>query len=302
MWSLRLGQAVETLEGAELVPVGAILSPAIWDHWSTPGPARAAEAAPLFAHDTVHRDLLDCIDIEPYSIVLGTKRDRARTLQWMAQVRISEPLLAYLDYFKEHDPYTYFHSLKVFALSTRLAEMTGESGPGMQQESTAGPLHDVGKVCVPLQILRKSTPLTRTERGVLEHHAAAGYVLLGHYLGDPHSFFPQVALEHHERRDGSGYPLGHPLTDQMVEIIAISDIYDALLSSRPYQPTPYDNRTALEVLTEMANQGKLSGELVRALICCNRRSNTGYREMDVSKERRGGPPPDSVYGMTIEDS
>jgi HD-GYP domain-containing protein (c-di-GMP phosphodiesterase class II) len=82
---------------------------------------------------------------------------------------------------------------------------------------------------VPLHILKKTTPLTRTERGIIEHHAAAGYVLINYYYKDIQPLTCRVALDHHERKDGSGYPRGIIFKDPLVEIIAVGDIYDALI-------------------------------------------------------------------------
>ncbi len=132
--------------------------------------------------------------------------------------------------------------------------------------SATGPTHDIGKICVPLHILKKTTPLTKTERGFLEYHAAAGYVLLGYYFKNRRHLACTVALDHHERRNRSGYPRGILLEDPLVEIIAVADIYDALIMPRPYRSGAYDNRTALEEITEMANQKKISWDVVKALI------------------------------------
>jgi HD-GYP domain-containing protein (c-di-GMP phosphodiesterase class II) len=172
-----------------------------------------------------------------------------------------------------------------------------ENYQNLIRESMAGPIHDLGKICIPLKILKKTNPLTRTERGIIEHHTSAGYVLLSYYLKDSDSFLAKVAKEHHERRDGSGYPLGISVTDQMLEIIMVSDIYDALISTRPYRGTAYDNRTALEELTRMAAEGKLGWDVVKALVACNRGTKPHYKECIVSTEERGAPPKDNRYGI-----
>jgi HD-GYP domain-containing protein (c-di-GMP phosphodiesterase class II) len=169
------------------------------------------------------------------------------------------------------------------------------------REAVAGPVHDFGKISIPLSVLKKSDPLTRTERGLLEHHTVAGFVLLTRYLSDHGSFGARVARDHHERGDGSGYPRGFSLEDRMVEIIAASDIYDALISPRPYRPTSYDNRTALEELTEMGRNGKLSWETVQALVALNRKGKPYFRDCHLSEEKRGVPPEGNLYGVVVEE-
>ncbi len=211
-----------------------------------------------------------------------------------------QPLLKFLDYYKQKDFYTYRHSLIVFAMSMNLARDMLEKSEDWMTALMAGTIHDFGKISVPLQILKKTNPLTRAEKNILEHHTLAGFVLLSYFLQDRRSFAGRVAKEHHERRDGSGYPLGISLKDRMVEIIAACDVYDALLSPRPFRSLPYDNRTALEEITEMAQEGKLSWEVLQIIISHNRKDKPYFRECKVSTEKRGTPPTDSLYGVIIE--
>jgi HD-GYP domain-containing protein (c-di-GMP phosphodiesterase class II) len=167
--------------------------------------------------------------------------------------------------------------------------------------SATGPTHDTGKISVPLHILKKTTPLTKRERGFLEHHAAAGYVLLSYYYKDTQLLACKVALDHHERRNRSGYPRGILLQNPMIEIIAACDVYDALIKPRPYRSGAYDNRTALEEITEMAKQNKIGWDVVKALIALNRKSNPHYKQITISAEKRGTPPSHNVYGMIEEE-
>jgi HD-GYP domain-containing protein (c-di-GMP phosphodiesterase class II) len=81
----------------------------------------------------------------------------------------------------------------------------------------------------------------------------------------------------------------------------VSDIYDALIAPRPYRSTAYDNRTALEEVTEMAQQNKIGWDVVKALIAHNRKAKPDYREVKISSEKRGAPPSYNVYGMIAED-
>ena len=206
-----------------------------------------------------------------------------------------------LDYFKNNDRYTYRHKLMVFALSALLAQYLVADSKDMLREATAGPCHDFGKTNVPLKILKKRDPLTRNEKKLLEHHAIAGYVLLAYYLKDEKNLSARVARDHHERRDGSGYPLGITLKDRLVEIVAVSDIYDALIASRPYRPEPFDNRTALEEITEIAHRGAISWDIMRLLVALNRQDKPHYMECTVSVEKRGKPPVENVYGITLSE-
>ena len=124
---------------------------------------------------------------------------------------------------------------------------------------------------------------------------------MSYYLKDSHNLTARVARDHHERMDGSGYLRAVCLMDRMVEIVAACDVYDALISPRPYRPVPYSNRTALEELTAMAEKNQISWDVVKTLIARNRQSKPHCSECIVSTEKRGTPPSDSVYGVIAEE-
>ena len=112
----------------------------------------------------------------------------------------------------------------------------------------------------------------------------------------------RVCRDHYERRDGSGYPRGLRLADGMVEIVAVSDIYDALISPRPYRPRAFDNRTALEKITRYAERNQIGWTALRALIARNRKSKPHYLACPVALTKRGTPPAENFYGIIAEDS
>ena len=105
---------------------------------------------------------------------------------------------------------------------------------------------------------------------------------------------------YHERLDGSGYMRGVKLRDPMVEIVAVSDVYDALISPRPYRPTSFDNRSALEEVTAMAQRREIGWDVLMALISLNRVDKPDIKSFKISLEKRGAPPPDNAYGKTAE--
>ena len=121
-------------------------------------------------------------------------------------------------------------------------------------------MHDVGKLSVPNEILQKPGALTDEEYDVIKRHPELGSELV-RQLG----FSAQVArlvLDHHERLDGSGYPrgLGAPDLDIETRILAVCDVFDALLSKRVYRPA-WTVDKALELLS------KQSGTAFRPGLC-----------------------------------
>lgn len=298
---LRLDLTVRSLEGDEILPAGAVLSESLLATIAETGRRRRWEQRALLAYGTVRHDLSRATRVGSYAAVFGSEEEYRDLERAMGQVRLPEPCLRGLDWFRINDSYTYRHILMVFALSCLLARRLGHTGPAAAAEAVAGPLHDFGKLCVPLAILVKRTALTRAERHLLEQHTLAGHVLLSHYIGDPENFTTRVARDHHERRDGSGYPGGTPLADQLVEIVAVCDIYDALVSPRPYRRSPFDNRSALEELTAMAEDERIGRDAVQLLVSINRKDRPPPERCVVSLEKRGGPPAGNLYGV-FDDS
>ena len=220
----------------------------------------------------------------------------------LERVPLVLPVLRSLDYFKKYDFHTYRHMLMVFALSEMLAKELIFEFHAKEPETISSPTHDIGKTCVPLSILMKRTPLTKSEFHLLQHHTVAGYVLTSYYLKNSDHIAARVARDHHERKSGTGYPRGTSKVDRMAEIVIVSDVYDALISPRPYRPVSYDNRSALEVVTEMAEKGEVSWDIVKALIAQNRRDKPGIDEFTVSKEKRGRNPIGNLHGITVDDA
>jgi len=124
--------------------------------------------------------------------------------------------------------------------------------------------------------------------------------LLSYHQGTADFLGPKVALEHHERLNGSGYPFGLHLSDRTVEIVALCDVYDALISPRPYRNWAYDVRGGLEIMTQLALDGLFSLDLIRFLISLHRQEKTDYKKLIFSEEKRGRHPEKNLYGQFLE--
>ncbi len=298
---LTLQHDVHTLEGLCLLQAGTDLSPETLEVLAEKGGKEQWSEVGLLEYGSILADLEKQMGQGTYRRLFGTVDECREIFTLMEPVRLPLPALEILDHFRRQDFYTYRHILMVFALSCVLAgRLPGEAGQFLP-EAAAGPLHDLGKICVPLPVLKKSSPLQRSERSLLEQHAAAGFVLLTYYLGDAAAFSACVARDHHERRDGTGYPGGIRLSDPHVEIVAACDVYDALITPRPYRKGTYDNRSALEEITSLAEGGKVSWQIVRHLVSLSRSGGSAPEECVVSLEKRGTPPQENNYGVIAED-
>jgi diguanylate cyclase (GGDEF)-like protein/putative nucleotidyltransferase with HDIG domain len=132
------------------------------------------------------------------------------------------------------DVYTGSHSQRVAELAARTARRLGLPEEDVELTRLAASLHDLGKLAIPEEILRKPGPLTEPERMVLERHPQIGFRMLESLGVDP---VAEWVLHHHERWDGSGYPDG--LAGEQIplgaRIIFVADAYDAMTSERVYR-------------------------------------------------------------------
>jgi len=145
------------------------------------------------------------------------------------------------------DPYTAGHQQRVAELACLVGENMGLAADMVERLYLDGLLHDIGKVFVPRSILTKPGKLTEEEWALIRAHTKQGYSI----LKDANLPWPaaEVALQHHERLDGSGYPNG--ITgDKLgleISILAVCDVVEAMSSHRPYRPA----RTTADVLKEL---------------------------------------------------
>lgn len=142
---------------------------------------------------------------------------------------------------KATDEYTYQHNIGVGILSTLIGRWLNFTEPEIATLSLAATLHDVGKVKVPTELLTRPGKLSDDEFALVKRHTIYGYEMLKETVG-LNQRIPLVALQHHERNDGKGYPLGlkeHKL-DLFSKIVAVADIFHAMSSKRPYhEPLPF---------------------------------------------------------------
>jgi HD-GYP domain-containing protein (c-di-GMP phosphodiesterase class II) len=301
MKQLTLEFPVFTLDQKELLAAGTVLTEQVLAEVAALGRLEVLEEMPLLEYGSVRADLERFISIAPYSEIFVDSSQVETFFLRARDVVLPEPLLKSLDYFRQHDFHTYRHILMVFSLSLILTEQLQGGDDGPQVDYLAGPAHDFGKICIPLHVLKKCSPLTPRERRMLNGHPLAGYVLLTYYFKDHNHPTAVAARDHHERRNGSGYPRGIHNVNPQVEIVAVCDVYDALLSPRPYRPLSFDNRTAIEELTSMAERGEIGWDGVTALVALNRGKLAERDQVDVSRDKRGTPPIGNCYGLLAEE-
>lgn len=150
------------------------------------------------------------------------------------------------------DDYVYQHNVGVGVISTLIGRWIQLDEAELLILSLAATLHDVGKVKLPLEVLNKPGKLTEVEFQLIKKHTIYGYELLKGTTGLSQRI-ARVALQHHEREDGNGYPLGlkKENIDLFSSIVAVADIFHAMSSNRPY----HEPLTFHEIISQMS-EGK----------------------------------------------
>jgi PAS domain S-box-containing protein len=145
------------------------------------------------------------------------------------------------------DPYTAGHQRRVAEIAVAIGAELGFDAHRQEGLRVVGYLHDIGKITIPSEILSKPGKLSAIEFQLIQGHAQAGYdVLKGVAFPWP---VAQVALQHHERMDGSGYPQGLKGEAILLEarIMAVADVVEAMSSHRPYRPGLGIDKTLAEI-------------------------------------------------------
>jgi putative nucleotidyltransferase with HDIG domain len=134
------------------------------------------------------------------------------------------------------DPYTYGHQQRVGHLAQAIALAMGIEADLALLIRHGGEMHDIGKICVPLELLLRGPALTPQEYAVIRRHPEEGARILT--LAKVPWPIAEIAHQHHERPDGSGYPLGLRGDEILLpaRIVTVADTVDAMANFRPYQP------------------------------------------------------------------
>ena len=153
------------------------------------------------------------------------------------------------------DNETGLHVIRMSHFSQLLALAAGCSPAWAEDLLNAAPMHDVGKIGIPDAVLRKPGPLDADEWATMRRHPEIGAEIIGEYPSGVLQLAREIALAHHEKWDGSGYPRG--LAGEAIplsaRIVAIADVFDALTTRRPYKE-PWPVQDALDHIAAQAGK------------------------------------------------
>ncbi len=189
---------------------------------------------------TNHNHILQTVVQDRTQELIDTQLEIVRSLGRAAEYRDNE---------------TGLHTVRMSNYSRLLAEAAGMDENWCDRLMNAAPMHDIGKVGIPDSILLKPNKLNVEEFSVMQEHCKIGAKILSGKKSELLDMAHTIAIAHHERWDGRGYPFCLAGTDIPFEarLVAVADVFDALSSSRPYKQAWTFDKAAEEIIT---NSGK----------------------------------------------
>ncbi len=212
---------------------------------------------------------------------------------------------------RNYDDETYLHSINVALISCVLGRWMNFTRQELDTLILCGLMHDIGKIIIPHEIIHKPGRLTEEEYATIKTHSVRGYNILRAQNANIH--VQMTAMMHHERCDGSGYPMGIKgnQIDRFAKIVMIADVYDAMTSARVYRGplcpfevisifeseglAKYDTRAVMTFLehvnqTYLHNTVRLSNQSIGEIVMMNQTIlsrpviQVGSRFIDLSRE------------------
>lgn len=201
---------------------------------------RVAEGVQFLYQDTNSEDFTDTT--------------RSITNDLMKAIEDNDAIAVDISALKVSDEYTFKHSVDVATMSMIVAKRYGFSDKQVYDIGIAGLLHDIGKSQIPADLLNKAGKLTDDEFALMKKHSVFGYRIIGE-KNDLTNDIKMGVLQHHEKTNGSGYPVGVEANkiNLFAKIISVADIYDALVTERPYKKA-FSPRNAVELIMSMTGE------------------------------------------------
>ena len=183
---------------------------------------------------------------------------------------------------QKKDPYTAGHQQRVSQLACAIGREMGLNSEQIRVIRIASLLHDLGKVFIPTEILAKPGKLSKVEFSMVKSHPEADYQILKKI--DFSCAIADIVRQHHERLDGSGYPLGLKGDAILLEarIISVADVVEAMVSSRPYRPAP-----GLEAAMKEIEEGKGKAYDPDAVDACTKLFREGKFDFEAKEGSSG---------------
>jgi HD-GYP domain-containing protein (c-di-GMP phosphodiesterase class II) len=283
---------VSDVYGNKIIKAGTEITPELMENIGRSGKF-ASTCRLSLSGSKIRKDMESALQRSPYTGMFPPGRIDD-ILRLYDDLRILPVLFEEFEFMRNRDVYVYEHVLTTAALTASLAiDLYGKDRASLIGYTAL--THDLGMVRLPDNVLKHGIGNDTDKRCLLYGHTIIGYVLLTYYMGSVQFGNCRVAFEHHERGNGTGYPRGIKLNDSVIELISVADVFDALISVRPFRNEPFELRSALDLLWNEARQGTLNPQVVKLLISYNRQGYFTSEGMAVADEERGRLPLDNRY-------
>lgn len=201
--------------------------------------------------------------IENISERVHMEKELGRSLSQLGRL-VDDVVEALATAVEKRDPYTAGHQKRVALLAAKIAAGMGMPQSSIRAVELAAMMHDIGKISIPAEILVRPGKLSKEEMALVKLHSSAGYDIVRNISFDLP--IAEIVAQHHEKLDGSGYPLGLKGEEILKEarVVSVADIMEALSSHRPYRPA-YGKDVALTLLSRLKGT-KLDVEAVEVCV------------------------------------
>ena len=193
-------------------------------------------------------------EIEKRTVQDFTSTTRSITDDLMKAISDNDAIAVDISALKISDEYTFKHSVDVATMAMIVGKKHGLNKQEVYELGISGLLHDVGKSKIPNEVLNKAGKLTDEEFSMMKQHSLFGYQILKE-KEDLSNSIKLGVLQHHEKMNSKGYPMGVPSEkiNLFARIISVADIYDALVTERPYKK-PFSPRDAVEMIMSLTEE------------------------------------------------
>ena len=226
---------------------------------------KAFEASPVEVFERLAVQVMHGVEALERKQLLNSERMHLERTHRHLTDALSASVSAMVTAMEMRDPYTAGHESRVAEIAYAMGKQMGWEEPRLQALRMAAMVHDIGKISIPTEVLAKPGRLTTAEYALIKQHPDTGYAI----LKDIPFTWPiaDIVRQHHEKLDGSGYPLGLTADEILPEskVLAVADIVEAMGSNRPYRAAI----GLLAVLKEIEGQAGLLLDAEAVKVCAD---------------------------------
>ena len=284
-----LTEDIADIRGQVVLPSGSVVTKAVLKKIDASRPTFSAMM--LQDHDIFH-DFQSLMDEPNYRATIANDDIRKKVLSHLGRVQLPEPVFEELAHMRESSIILYHHTLATTFLATRLVLEYIFYADDVIKVASAALTRDIGMTRLPPSLLKNTDHLSRQEFFRIQRHPMVSLVLLTHYFGD--GLNALVGLRHHDGRKRQSNP------SKLIELVTMVDVFNALISPRPFRTRAFDVRGALDALGDMVKRDEANVDLVKLLIASYRSGPVQARNIVMSTEKLGYAPTENYYGVTTE--